>query len=224
MLLISPASPHVSESLSQYQPGTIFLFGGTNWVSRLIQAWTCSRYSHVAIVADIQAVDVRAHRPVRVWRPSYDIGAGWQDGPYLVESTTLESGPCEILRRPINGVQVRRINQRIEDFPGKIWAMRPRHALDECESMLLTQWLLDHVGRPYDYEGAGIGGLRWLDRWLPCSHSRSRMFCSELVGGAIAYALQGRQLPEIDPGCLTPSDLANTLAKFGLYLPPEVVT
>lgn len=204
-------------------PGTILITSGQAWLSRFIRSVTCSPYSHGSIVAHISRFDLRRHRSVRRWTPRDSLVSAWEPADYLVESTTINPVPCEILKKSFAGVQVHRLRDSVDAYRGRVWCMRPVTPFSPSESMRLTEVLLDLVGTEYDTAGAMTAGTVLLKRWLlaPLASDRSRTFCIEMVAVALLYALQGRVLPEIRPGELSPAGMVRLLVSSGLYWEPE---
>jgi hypothetical protein len=205
-------------------PGTILACSGRGWVSRVIRGWTCSRYSHVAIVCNIFAGDL-VERDCRRWKPTRTLLSRWHQftcHSFVVESTTANSRPCEITGERIKGVQVHTLSDWLGDYCGDVYAVRPIVPLTYDESHRLSERLLDAVGTEYDTPGAGIAGLRWLDRWLPCSKDRRRYYCAELAADALLAARPN--LPAICPGEVSPVDLVNCLVGSGSYAEPVLVS
>lgn len=213
-------------SIHTLSPGTILACSGRGWISRLIRGATCSRYSHVATVANIFPGDLHEHE-CRRWKPSHTLLSRWHQNDhhsFVVESTTLADWPCEITGNAIAGVQVHALADWLECYQGDVWALRPIVPLTYDESRRLTEYLLDYVGTEYDGTGAGIAGTRWLKRFLPCARDRRRFYCCELSAAALLFALQGRILPELQPGELSPAEYVSALVGSGLYAEPVLVS
>jgi len=204
-------------------PGSIVLFSGRGFVSRVIEIGTCSPFSHGAHTAEITKADLRKQRKARVWRLSESQIANWQDGIYLIESTTLGGAPCAIQGKEFAGVQVHRYEDYVRAYTGKVWIMPLVEPMTAEESQLLTDVSLDLVGTPYDYAGAGLAGTRLLKRmcfWRTAD--RETVFCIETMLACLLFALQGRILPRVDPGEATPSDVAKIMRNCGLFRKPEL--
>lgn len=202
-------------------PGSIVLFSGRGLVPGLIEFGTCSPFSHGAHVCRITRDDLLAYRPVRTWRMTAEQIANWQDGIYLIESTTLGGLPCSILGRQFSGVQVHPYAEYMRSYEGRVWVMPLLNPLYRAESQRLTDKSLDLVGTPYDLAGAGLAWTRFLKRlcFLRVSDRRT-MFCIETILACEMFAMQGRRLPEIDPGEATPVELVRTMVRCGLFRRP----
>lgn len=215
-----------------FLPGTILACSGRGWVSRVIRGWTCSRYSHVAVVANIFAGDLVVERECRRWKPSRTLLSRWNQfasHSFVIESTTLADWPCEITGTAIAGVQVHALADWLKCYRGDVYAVRPIVPLTYDESHRLSERLLDAVGTEYDGTGARIAGLRWLDRWLPCSKDRAKYFCVELAADALLAAWDSPHTPDLYPGNLCPGemspvDLVNCLVGSGVYAEPVLVS
>lgn len=143
--------------------GDVFAFGGTTgFFSNLIRLATWNPVTHVGICA------------------GYD-----QDGPYLIESTTLYKNRSGVQRNPLH--------PRLEDYAsqGRVWWLRLSPQARQIADMnRLTQFLHDHLGREYDYRqvvGVALNRLPFMDRLLNQADF-NRLFCSELVAGAFHAA------------------------------------
>jgi hypothetical protein len=148
--------------------------------------------------------------------------AVWRDGLYIVESTTLGGMPCAIQGKPFSGVQVHPYEDYVRSYVGKVWLMRLVEPMSAEESQLLTDISLDLVGTPYDFAGAGLASTRWLKRlcfWRTAS--RETQFCIETLLACLLFAMQGRVMPRIDPGEVTPSYLERRRRELG-YRRPEL--
>lgn len=208
-------------------PGTVLWYRGKGFVSRGIELWTGSPYSHVSIVTRICQPDLWQDRPCRTWALRYEAHMQrlghrgswlpWINGLYVVESTSLSENPCKIEGKLVQGVQV----HSIQELQGEVWASVPSRYLTLEEEYRLTEACLDRVGIPYDFEGAGLAGSRLLKWFCPCTYSRKRFFCSELVASVLLYALEGRVLPEMEPGAYAPGKLLDVLTSSGLYQKPR---
>lgn len=207
-------------SPTDWSAGTILACSGRSGLSRFIECCTCSRYSHVALIATITKWDLfrfRFHLPIPVEELE-----SWLDGPYIVESTTLHGQPCLIMGKTFDGVQVH-LPESVGHYEGRVWQLRPMVPLDAAESQRLTDAVLRLVGTEYDAPGAALAGTRLLKRWLPCVRDREKYFCVELVADALGKAIPERPLPAWEPGAMSPKQLVRRLVKSGLYHKPERV-
>jgi hypothetical protein len=179
------------------------------------------------VVANIFAGDLVVERECRRWKPSRTLLSRWNQfasHSFVVESTTLADWPCEITSTAIAGVQVHGLADWLARYDGDVYAICPVVPLTYDESHRLSERLLDAVGIEYDTPGAGIAGLRWLDRWLPCSRDRRRYYCAELVADALVYAHGIPASTGINPGEMSPVDLVRYLVRSGNYAEPVLVS
>ncbi len=205
------------------KPGDIILFSGIGWKSWLVEGVTCSPFSHIAHCAYITKKDLAKTRPVRKWKATQEQINDWQDGLYIVESTTLGNLPCAIQGIPFSGVQVHSYEEYVRSYYGKVWLMPLIDALSSEESQRLTDVSLDLVGKPYDTAGAGLSGTRLLKHlcfWRTAD--RSTVFCAEDAWVCLSFTLQGRLLPLVDPGEVSPRGLVDVLSEWYLYGKPQL--
>lgn len=203
-----------------FSPGEVLVYSGSTPISQLIEWGTCSRYSHVSVVADIALDDLCGKRPRRRWSPALELLTSWIDDCYIVESTTLNAKPCVVQGIPFQGVQVHRLDS-LQSYDGQVCVMRLREPLGPPESRRLTERLLDLVGTPYREIGAVLAGTKLLRHiWR-----RDRAYCVGTVCSALEYALVDHDdMPDdLDPVALSPKELVRVLVDCGLYSPPEVI-
>jgi len=147
---------------SAIKAGDIVAFSGNSWHSILINL--CSygipfwSISHVGIIGEHEAKLV------------------------LFESTT----PAQGLSTCDKGTQAVRLEDRLADYPGRVWHYPLYRRLYAAESDRLNQFLMDHLGIPYDHIGAirsGGAAWSWFESLLR-DEDLSRIFCSELCAAA----------------------------------------
>lgn len=162
------SSESLKDSIQHCRAGDILAFSGSGHVSDIINIFTFGiprfSISHVGIV-------------------------GEHHGQLLLfESTTLASGPCEILGKPIKGSQAQRIDSRILSYRGRIWHYPLYRSLYDHEAERLTEFLVSGLGRPYDQIGAvRAGGLAfsWFESKIHKPNLAS-LFCSEWCVAALS--------------------------------------
>lgn len=159
--------------------GDIIGFSGDSWMSAMINLTTYGipywDLSHVGIVGAINAEDF-GYFGDRFIPPRL----------LLFESTFGCPMPCEIQQKTGNGMQAHNIDERIEQYGGKVWHYPLSRALRPLESRRLTAFLFKHLGRNYDAIGAiraGGVGFSWLESRLR-QEDLSSLFCSEYCAGA----------------------------------------
>ena len=105
----------------------------------------------------------------------------------LFESTTLSNIPCVIQQKSVEGVQAVRLEDRVQEYDGKVFHYPLVEPLFVSERKHLNQFLTDQIGKPYDLIGALRAGGK-LVSWFE-SHLREAdlnfLFCSELVASSL---------------------------------------
>lgn len=204
--------------LSTYaRPGAILATSGRAPVSRVIRSVTCSRYSHVAVVAWVSQNALYRNWPGRDW-------SEWKARTMVFEATTLDNCPCEIRGEAYRGLQAHTLGDWVEGYPGRVWCLdmippvtgEESHRLTDCALTLLRR------GKLYDDCSAIFAGTRLL-KWLPCVqrwvNDRRLVYCAELVESLLCAALYGRNLPAWDPGRDTPRDTVRLAVDNGWSKP-----
>jgi hypothetical protein len=105
----------------------------------------------------------------------------------IFESTTLSNIPCEIQKRPVEGVQAVHLKDRVEKYGGKVFHYPLVEPLFGSGKRKLSQFLHDQLGKEYDLIGAlRAGGKIWA--WLEAQlreEDLNFLFCSELVAASL---------------------------------------
>lgn len=108
----------------------------------------------------------------------------------LFESTSAlpKTELCAIRGVPTSGVQAHTLDSVMER-PGRIWLHRLHRRLYHDEEIRLTLYLVDLIGRKYDFLGAGRSGtggplLRYVLSYAKPG-DLSQIYCSELVSSAL---------------------------------------
>lgn len=107
----------------------------------------------------------------------------------VYESTSLGRPPCYRQGVPVSGVQAHPLDELLEIESAKMWVYRLRSPLYDDEEWRLLYWLEDHIGRYYDFKGAGRSGpllLRSIASVLR-PEDLTAIFCSELCAGALNH-------------------------------------
>ncbi len=210
------------DGVADFQSGDVLAFSGEGFVSNVIKFFTCSRYSHVGIVAwtsksllaEIQLLGHSNLNPILL--------ANWSDKFLLYESTTLNDTACELQQVKMKGVQAHDPQARTESYQGSAWRMRlaPDYRLEQNDAAELTHFLVEHLGWKYNTEGALLAGTTLLNRAAWRSQGEKREFCDELVG----VALQRIHRMNIGRASLyTPGSLIRWLLENGVYTEPEQI-
>jgi hypothetical protein len=103
---------------NHYRPtmchGDVLAFSGKSRLSEVIKWKTGSPYSHVGMVL------------------RWDLGGGFGDTVFLVESTTLTDLPDAVTGECIKGVQIHRLSERLTGYKGAVWWVPMRLPLSEA--------------------------------------------------------------------------------------------
>ena len=151
-------------------PGDAIGFSGVDLASDVINlatwGWPRRGISHVGIVTD----DPR-------------------HGICLAESTTLAFRPCLIRGERVNGVQLQPLQERIDEYGGRVWHYPLRVPLQWPESESLNKYLLDLAGSKCAYDLIGAVRSRTtpyaiVQRWKHGCEDLHTLFCSELLAAA----------------------------------------
>lgn len=150
----------------ELKPGDIVAFLGRGFESALINVCTYGipfwGISHVGIIGE------------------------YKNELLLFESTTLCDIPCLIQGKPFKGTQACHLEDRLQSYGGKVWHYPLHRRLFDFEATRLNRFLFDHVGVPYDREGAmRAGGNLW--NWFASflyGEDLKLLFCSELCTAA----------------------------------------
>ena len=190
-----------------YQSGDVLLFWGRGFVSNVIMAKT----------ATLDAMFLKGVS----WPPSHAAIVVDYGRPVLLESTMLGTHPCLVAKRPVAGVQLQDIDQRIADYGGRCEIWRA-DGISQNVNRVVNADVLSLLGTEstpnakYDTIGAVISGTR--AKLMPFeTGSHDRWFCSELVSFVLSRAgcLNVRQ-----PDKVAPSDLRRLL-KRDFYVVPR---
>ena len=182
----------------EYRPGDLLAFYRSDTISPAIEFATFGP-SHVGIVAEYQG-DLR-----------------------VFESTSLCKTPDLATGRSWSGVQVQRIEDRIEQYGGKVkrLSLVDMWQLSTKESSLLSHILCKHwIGKPYDIGGAILSGTQ-VFKWThllpyPCE----QLFCSQLVAACLMRLCR---LGHENPAVYNPASLIRRVRREGKYSAPEWV-
>ncbi|HIK12695.1 MAG TPA: hypothetical protein IGS52_20955 [Oscillatoriaceae cyanobacterium M33_DOE_052] len=187
--------PSELEKYEQYRPqmqtGDAIAFSGTSGFSELIKWATRSPYSHVGIIL------------------KSDLGEGFGETVFLVESTTETNQRDFEGKQVIKGVQIHFLSKRLETYPGSVWWVPLKNRISPDGLAQMASWLRQTHNQkvPYDYVQIYGAGLDMFDRYgLQNDPDFSTLFCSELVakalqiGGAIVD-------PNFNPSDQTPGDV-----------------
>lgn len=175
---------------SSLRSASVLEFSGHSRVSRVIRLGTCSRTSHVAIVCWVrkellQTLWKLGELPRLAAKERYV--RAFESQFVVFESTTMCTTPCLLMGRPVRGVQVHTVADRVYEYPGKVWLwpVLDEYALEQWLEDRLARFLLKNVGKEYDDVGAVISAThltKWLLGWR---EDLNKVFCDELGGAAM---------------------------------------
>lgn len=155
------------------KPGDVIAFSGKDFPSTGVKVATCSSFVHVAIV-------FQAHQP-----------GHYEDSVLIAESHIDTSLPSVGTGKPILGVQLQWLTQRITATDCPVWWAALKQPLHPKALSTMQQWLLEVEQQriPYDFVQAIGAGFDLLDRWgIENQADDSALFCSELVIRALQIA------------------------------------
>ena len=174
------------EIRGQVEPFDIFLFSGKGFISRSIQLFTGSPWSHVGLALRL---------------PGYDFNL-------MYESTTMSNVPDLATGARVKGVQLSHLSQRIDAYDGKVaWrhisGPRPVDIYDKAATLVR-----EFAGRPYEENQLELIRSA-LDTFTLKQNQpdMSSVFCSELAAyilRAVDFMHEGLPANEF-----TPADFAN---------------
>lgn len=144
--------------LDTLQPGDLLGFRLNGWLGQGINIATGGIFhplglSHVARVAKL---------PTRL-------------NLVLFESTMLAPQPCLLRQREVKGVQCQVIANRIKEYDGEVWHFPLFQPLNDYETIRLTTWWEQQLGKSYDLPGA----IRSRRRFWARKEDLTSLFCSE---------------------------------------------
>lgn len=187
--------------------GDLVLFSGVGRVSRWIQLLTRSPWSHVGLIIQLAAIDM-----VLLW-----------------ESTTLADVPDLDAGRPVRGVQLVGLRERLATYRGRVAVRRLAPPLTLGQRRKLGRFRSLVTGRPYEQRRVALFKSAWDGPLGDNRDDLSSLFCSELV--AAAYQAIGLLPTEADGGLpaseYTPADFAQDAPRplqllNGAGLGPEI--
>lgn len=199
------------------EPGDIFACFGADPVSQLI-SWKTSLLSWPFAPRGLRLSPSHVAIACPRFHP-------FSDHCFWFESTTLTRRECLEAGRPVSGVQVHHVGDRLTDYchEGRVdlYRLTPMNVLS-ADSILelrgdLVSWFISH-GVSYDMAGAVFSATRiartfdkftgWM---IPCHES---VFCSQLI----AALLMGLcRMNRDNPQRYNPGRLLRTLVQQGTY-------
>ncbi len=177
-------TPRYDKARATLDTGDIVLFSGKGGISAGIKWFTVSRWSHVGMALRLADYDT-----VLLW-----------EATTLSNIADLESG------RPLRGVQLVTLSERVKKYNGEIAV---RHlAADRTAKMLkdLAALRLAVRGRPYEKNKLELIKAAYDGPFGQNEEDLSSLFCSELV--AEAYQAMGLLPKTLASNELTPKDFS----------------
>ena len=179
----------------QIESFDILLFSGEGFISRAIQLFTGSPWSHVALALRLDDFDQ----------------------VLCYESTTLSTIPDLTTGAGVKGVQLVPLSQRIATYEGDIAFRKVNGPRTEPMKILAADFMREFAGRPYEQNQLEL--IRSALDHLPHQENQadaSSVFCSEL--SCAMHRMVGVQyVNELPPNEFTPADFAGDLPLAGGY-------
>lgn len=162
-----------SEIRNSLKTGDVVAFSGSGPMSTLIKAGTLSHISHMGIVTK-EAISSPMGQTL-----------------FLYEATSLAKSPDFIRSKVIKGAQMQLLSKRLAFEEGRAYVYPLKNKLSQENCLNMTYWLRTMAvqGVPYDYIQAVASGLGIVgDVIVGNEPDFSRLFCFELVAGALQIA------------------------------------
>ena len=207
----APASPASSAPAPALETGDILLFRGNHLVSKLLECFGRSKYSHVGMV---------------VKNPTF-IRPDLEDGLYVWESSSNDIPDVED-HRHILGVQLHRLEDVLQQYPeGSVFYRRVSCTRDQTFYDALRTIHEEVHHKPYD-----LNPVDWLRaEWNlvhplevnPAYQKTSAFWCSALL--CYVYGRLGLLEAEMDWSLIAPREFSaeeGTLLRFRCSVAPEV--
>ncbi|MDJ0553773.1 MAG: hypothetical protein QNJ68_04890 [Microcoleaceae cyanobacterium MO_207.B10] len=191
-------SNKINKILSHISPGDVIAFSGNGLDAKIIQWFTRSPYSHVAIVLDTECLNKQGE----------DI---------LIAESTTYTGLLDFKgQKRLKGVQVHCLSQWLNAYKacGRVWWFPLKQKLSSDKIAQMQSWLW-HLYDSYTPFAVGKSIGSWLaqnkyfdaETNIKSSKTSAGFFCSELVAAALQIA--GMIDPRLNPAAHTPKDLMN---------------
>ncbi len=168
----------------ELKTGDMVLFSGSGFVSRIIQMYTRSKWSHVGLV----------------------IKDEWWDMLLLWESTTL-SKIKTVHGRVRQGVAIRPLSEVIENYDGEVGVRQLAFPLTDSQELTISELRKEFKGRDYEQNKSELFKSAYDFIGGKNEEDLSSLFCSELVAEAyqrVLFFSENKPSNEY-----TPADLAD---------------
>ncbi len=173
-----------SEIRNELKSGDMVLFSGGGFVSRMIQMFTRSEWSHVGLV----------------------IKDDWWDMLLLWESTTL-SKIKTVHGNVRQGVAIRPLSEVIENYDGEVGIRTLTFPLTDAQELTIAELRQEFKGRNYEESKSELFKSAYDFIGGKNEEDLSSLFCSELVAEAYQRV---HFFDEVKPSNeYTPADLAD---------------
>ncbi len=171
------------EIRNELKTGDMVLFSGGGFISRIIQMYTRSKWSHVGLV----------------------VKDGWFDMLLLWESTTLSKIKTVngIVRQ---GVAIRPLSEVIANYDGVVGVRQLDKPLSDGQELDIGDLRKEFKGRDYEQSKSELFKSAYDFIGGKNEEDLSSLFCSELV--AEAYQRIGLLSEDVPSNEYTPADLA----------------
>lgn len=193
---------HHRGMLPEFKAGDVLLFRGKN-----VASWA------IALGTNLPSQWVRDCAPSHV-----GICAEYKGNILLFESTTLANLDCDILKKPVRGVQSHEPVKRIRHYEGRVWRM-PVNAewqLSASQGERLSTFVMAHLGEGYDFDGLARTVFDHLVTFL--RPPRSKTICSRFVARAAMHS--GLVARNIIPDKISPAYIARNWPRSEVFDPP----
>lgn len=199
--------------MRDYRTGDVLAFGGASGISTWIKIATLSRISHVGVIGWTPTCVLREQQRNNS-RITVDVDK-WESQHLLYESTTLNTVPCVLTGKTIEGVQAHTPDDVIDRYDGKVWLYRVNleESFTQEQVTNFTSYLLRLIGNQYDLESGVISVTRILKRWLYEPQNLHYAFCSEVAAGAFRYV---GKYPYQNVSKINPKVFVDTLVELGV--------
>lgn len=144
--------------VASLETGDLVLFGGKGWLSGIIRLFTGSRWTHVGMVIRLE---------------------GWRE-PLLLEANSMSDAADCLASKPMPGVTLTRLHERITGYTGEVGVRRRRgQPLSRARQRLVRRLVKRLHLRPY--KNFVVSLLMDVMFGIRRGPGYSALFCSELV-------------------------------------------
>lgn len=180
----------------EIKTGDVIAFSGSGLLSRIIEFFTFSKYSHVGMAVWIQDK----------FKKTYHL--------YIAESS-ISSTATDISGEKREGMQIVPFKERMELTNSKVWHVKLLNPLSRKEQSKMKKFLLDCHEKKIGYDtdqaiSAGLHLPNFINNILYKLHLKKKndftsLFCAEVIGASLFEA--GRLPDRIDDSLFRPVDI-----------------